>query len=527
LTPRRRFAVIGHITAEPNVLEVRNEQAMQRLLSLRNYTRVVAEDGKLYEHLSYLQAQRGIPPLSVWEMYLCSTLLLGTHLRRHGFDVHLTNFIDSDNEDRELAALRAYNPDVVVLSTTFVLSKQHLVRAVKLVKTHLPGAFVVCGGQHVFTALLQLDAERRRQYLVASGADAFINDSQGEASLLELCRSYPDALARVPNLIWTGPDGTVVENGRAPEQNDINWTPLALDAVQEGAVVHLRTARSCTFKCAFCSYPTVAGKLALMDLDLVLATLRACADRGVKAIFFVDDTFNVPRDRFEALLDRIIDAGLTLPWYSFLRCQFIDERLVQKMKRSGCRGVFLGVESASDAILKAMQKGAAADAYRNGIRWLRDAGITTVGSFVLGFPGETRQTVDQTHEFIVNAGLDYYYIQPFYYLHHAPIHQKAKRFQLKGEGLFWTHGTMTSTEALEHIHRLFLEIREPLWVNPDMTLWEIAYLESKGLSRSEIDDYRRQINAMTAAQMRKYGIASDDITSRALGQAQAVPGAPA
>ena len=480
------------------MLEVRNEQAMQRLLSLRNYTRVVAEDGKLYEHLSYLQAQRGLPPLSVWEMYLCSTLLLGTHLRRHGFDVHLTNYIDSDNEDRELAALRAYNPDVVVLSTTFVLSKQHLVRAVNLVKTHLPGAFVVCGGQHVFTALLQLDAERRQQYLVASGADAFINDSQGEASLLELCRSYPDALAGVPNLIWTGPDGTVVENGRAPEQNDINWTPLALDAVQEGAVVHLRTARSCTFKCAFCSYPSVAGKLALMELDLVLDTLRACADRGVKAIFFVDDTFNVPRERFEALLDRIIDAGLTLPWYSFLRCQFIDER----------------------------QKGAAVEAYRKGIRWLRDAGITTVGSFVLGFPGETRQTVDLTHEFIVNAGLDYYYIQPFYYLHHAPIHQKAKRFQLKGEGLFWTHGTMTSTEALEHIHRLFLEIREPLWVNPDMTLWEIAYLESKGLSRPEIDDYRRRINAMTAAQMRKYGIASDDITSRALGQAAAVAGAP-
>lgn len=510
--PRPRVALIGHITAEPNVVLAEDDQARRRLLVARNYTRVVTPDGHLTDHLTYLSEITGIAPLSIWEMDSCSVLLLGSHLRRHGFDVHLVNYIDSTNEAPVFAQIAAFGPDLVVLSTTFVLSQPHLVHAVRLIKHRLPGAFVLCGGQHVYTALLPLGPEQRCAYFAASGADGFVNDSQGELSLLAVCRSYPDDLAGVPNLVLRTPDG-IVETPRAPENNDINWTPIE-GALVAGACVHLRTARSCTFKCAFCSYPTVAGKLAVMDLDLVMATLEACKQRGVASVFFVDDTFNVPRQRFEALLDRMIAAGLDLPWYSFLRCQFVDEPLVDKMQRSGCRGVFLGIESASDELLKRMQKGAAVAAYARGVRWLRDRGIVTVGSFLLGFPGETERTVAETQRFIAEAGLDYYYIQPFYYLHHAPVHQRAAELGLEGKGLFWSHDTMNSRQALAHIDRIFLETRGPIWVNPDMTLWEIAYLKSKGMSADQIDGYRRTINALTAAQMRTFRIEPHGTTAQ-------------
>src|ERR1043165_9840638 len=74
-----RVALIGHITAEPNVVLAADDQARRRLLVARNYTRVVTPDGHLTDHLTYLSEITGIAPLSIWEMDSCSVLLLGSH----------------------------------------------------------------------------------------------------------------------------------------------------------------------------------------------------------------------------------------------------------------------------------------------------------------------------------------------------------------------------------------------------------------------------------------------------------------
>jgi anaerobic magnesium-protoporphyrin IX monomethyl ester cyclase len=222
--------------------------------------------------------------------------------------------------------------------------------------------------------------------------------------MLELAGAWSKRLKEVPNLVWRDSAGEVHLNRRQVEENDINSTPIDFSQVPPGSMVHIRTARSCSFKCSFCSYPTIAGKLALMDVDIAVYTFRRAKEAGVGAIFFMDDTFNVPRPRFEALIDRLIEGKIDIPWHSFLRCQFIDEKLVKKMARSACRGVFLGIEFGSDQILDNMTKGGAREHYGRGIRWLKSMDITTVGAFVVGFPGETRQTVEETREFIETSG---------------------------------------------------------------------------------------------------------------------------
>jgi p-methyltransferase len=507
---RLRVVVVGHVVPEPRAIALpRNERAARNLLRFRNFTRVATDDGRLVEHLAFLREQSGLPgngKFSIWEMYLCSALLLGSWLARHGFDVEVVNYIDSDTQQERFARLRSFDPAVVVLSTTFLLSRGDLLAATGLLRRELPNAFIVAGGHHVFTALLHMNETQRREYLLDSGIDAFVRETQGESALLDLMRALPNNLATVPNLIWRTPDGRVVENPQRPEQNDINATLIDFDQVAEGAVVHVRTARSCAFKCAFCSYPTIAGNLALMDLDNVITTLRKCKDHAVDSVIFIDDTFNVPRERFEILVDRMIAEGLSIPWFAFLRCQFVDQPLVAKIARSGCRGVFLGVESGSDKILKNMKKGSAARSYRNGIRWLRDEGIVTCGSFIIGFPGETDDTVEQTQEFIERSGLQYYFIQPFYYLHHTPVHKNAAKYGLTGNGLLWSHDTMDAPAATAHVNRLFREIRNSVWVNPDYTLWEVAYLQSRGYSLEAVDAYRRSVNERTVAQMERYSL---------------------
>lgn len=514
----KRVAIIGHITAAPNEIDLPDDHSQAaKLLQLHNFTRVVTEDGKLADHIAYLKRTKKLPaeePFSIWEMFLCAGLLLGSHLRRHGFEVKLINHLDSDNEAAELVNLKNFAPDIVVLSTTFVLSKRHLLQSARRIRSAVPDSFIVAGGHHILTTLMYMTPDEQANYLADTGLDGFIHDSQGEAALLELCERVPGDLSAVPNLVWRHPDGTVVQNERVFEANDINDTLIEFDESFSGSMVHIRTARSCAFKCAFCSYPMIAGDLALMELDNVMATLWQAKRSGVKAVFFVDDTFNVPRPRFEALMDRMIEEGLEIAWYSFFRAQYSDEALIKKMRRTGCAGVFLGVESGSDRILKNMKKGAIVRFYRDGSRWLQEQGIVTVGSFIIGFPGETEQTVEETREFIENSNLDYYFIQPFYYLHHTPIHKRAEDFGLTGEGLFWSHDTMNWSEAVGHINRLFLEIEGATFVNPDYTLWEIAYLQGKGMDLEEIRNYRRTINRLTRDQMAAYGIAAGDVTSR-------------
>lgn len=522
-----RVAIIGHITPDPNEIDIpTDEQEIQNMLKIHNFTRVVTQDGKLSDHLAYLKRFKGLAKsekFTVWEMYLCASLLLGSYLERNGFEVKFLNYIDSDSEEEAFEELRCFDPDVVVLSTTFVLSRSHLVKAGQCIRKALPGTFIVAGGHHVFTTLMYMSPEQQNQYLLSTEIDAFVNDSQGEQALLRLCQNFPKKLHLVANLIWREKNGSIIHNKRLPENNDINETLIDFHRIPEASTVHIRTARSCTFKCSFCSYPTTAGALALMEIDNVMATLQKCKEKNVASVFFVDDTFNVPRPRFEALIDRMIQERFNIPWYSFLRCQFVDKELVKKMRRSGCAGVFIGVESGSDQILKNMKKGAVSQFYRDGVRWLQDEGIITVGSFIIGFPGETDETVYETRQFIQDSGLEYYFIQPFYYLHHSPIHKQSEKYGLKGKGLFWLHNTMNVHEAIEHINRLFLEIKNPIWVNPDYTLWEIAYLQNKGMNLEQINDYRVMINKMTADQMVKYGIASGNVTSREMKQHSILP----
>lgn len=513
-----RVAVLAHIVAEPTVIKTPEHRAAQESLLRRyNYTRVLSEDHELIDHVAYLKRQLGLPqeePFSVWEMYLCAGLLLRSHLERHGVQVHLANYIDCDNAEAEFRTLQAFDPDLVVLSTTFVLTAKHLIEAGRLVRRHLPRAFVVAGGHHIYTTLMYMDEARQRQYLLTSTLDALVNDIQGEQTLLDLIRAWPAQLSQVPNLIWKDADGGVFLNERRVEENDINSTLLEFRDVEPDSIIHMRTARSCAFKCAFCSYPTIAGKLALMELEHALMTIRRAKDAGVNAIIFADDTFNVPQERFERLLDMMIAAGLKMPWYSFLRAQFVTGPLVEKMRRSGCQGVFLGIESGSDRILRNMKKGSATKYYGPGIRWLKEQGIITVGAFVIGFPGETRETVAETAEFIKRSGLDFYFLQPFYYLHHTPVHQMAAKYQLRGQGLNWSHATMNAPEACRLLDELFLGIEEPIAVNPDYTLWEIAYLLNKGLDMQRIREYRATVNSITVAQMRRHGTPCGNVTSQ-------------
>jgi len=512
-----KIALIGHVVPSPVSFALsENPKRAKTEVQVFNYTRVVTDDNRLVDHIAYLKEQKGLAsktPFSVWEMFLCAQVLLASMLRAHGFEVKVINYIDDHNADEVWADLHDFKPDLIAASTTFVLTPRQFLDLGRKLRAQFPDTFLMAGGHHIFAKLLRETDDVAEAYLRDSGFDALVVDPQGEKAMLQIAQSFPGSIKDIPNLVYRDRDNVVITK-RQGEDNDINFTLATFDDAKPGDIANIRTARSCSFKCAFCSYPSIAGPLAALTMDNARLTLERVMAAKLSAVFFVDDTFNVPKDRFEELLDVMIEIGFDVPWYSFMRAQYIDEGLVAKMKQSGCAGVYLGIESGSDDILKAMKKGAIIEFYRRGIAWLKAADILTVGSFIMGFPGETEETVNITQKFIVESDLDYYYIQPFYYLHHTPVHSRAKEYGLEGEGAFWSHNTMDWTQANAHVSRMFMEIDNVTFINPDYTLWEIAYLRSKGMSLDEIKAYRQNINAMTRAQMDRFGLSEGRVTSR-------------
>jgi p-methyltransferase len=330
------------------------------------------------------------------------------------------------------------------------------------------------------------------------GADIYVFDSQGELTLSRICaelrNSRPD-LSTVPNLIYTSDNQTFERTPREIENNDmdegsIDWSHFSNDLLVPS--VQLRTARSCAYKCAFCRYPVLAGDLNLMSLEAVERELTYLKEIGVTHLLFIDDTFNIPKNRFKDLCRMMIDRKFDFKWFSYFRCANADDEVFDLAARSGCTGVFLGIESGDNQMLKEMHKTATVDKYIYGLKKLREHGIFSYASFIVGFPGETEESAENTLAFIDDARPTFYCLESYFHDKKVPIAARAEEFGLTGSSYAWKHDTMDWRRASELVsegyHRISGSIPVPLYC---FDLWTIGYLMGQGLSRDTIERFLR------------------------------------
>jgi p-methyltransferase len=279
-----------------------------------------------------------------------------------------------------------------------------------------------------------------------------------------------------------------------------------------GNTLQLRTTSGCPFSCAFCTYPVTAGGFSLTDVETFERQLQAIHALGnIKSVILIDDTPNVPLPRFRELVE--VFKKYPLRWYSFLRVQYMDEQLAMDMAISGCDGVYMGIESANDGVLAAMNKKVKVDDYRRGIELLRRNNIVTFAAFVLGFPGETEETVADNINFIEETGLDFYSVKEFYYSHTASIHEQRKKYGLTGQGNEWKHNTMSSVEASNQKLRMFETVKSSIYVDSDSGLWYLAYLRECGFTWSEIREIQNKISEMMSQDNRDDYFSKDRLTA--------------
>jgi radical SAM superfamily enzyme YgiQ (UPF0313 family) len=386
------------------------------------------------------------------------TLLAGTYylniLHQHGFDVRVENVVDRCT----LASLgKVYAPRFILISTTLMFDagdREVLPAFVRQIRTTWPEAIIVLGGLMLVSYEKNYPPAIFAQLLRTYGADIFVVSPQGEAPLVQIlaARSLEGIISgpgiaktyvRVGDTIL--PPRTDQEHGPTLDDSYIRWDALPqTDHLYH--TVHMRTARSCAFQCAFCEYPINQGPLTLASIETIEKELESLKQLNkVRSIVFTDDTFNVPLRRFKEVLKLL--SKYDFEWYSFFRPQYADQDTARMMKEAGCRAVFAGLESVDDTLLKNMRKVAHADDYKRGIEQLKRQDIHVHANFIIGFPGETEQSAEKIVPFIDSTGIEFHTVCTWAFIPSTPIGSRRAEFGIEGFGVDWHHNTMDAKTA--------------------------------------------------------------------------------
>jgi radical SAM PhpK family P-methyltransferase len=344
-------------------------------------------------------------------------------------------------------------------------------------------------------------APEELEFLLEStiGADFYVNSSQGETALVNIIDALKNnkPLDSIYNIYYKTADGIkttpVMREDNHISENMVEWDLFKNDV---GEYVNIRTAISCPFSCSFCGFPQHAGRYQTSPVEEIEKELIALDKIGtVRDVHFIDDTFNIPAPRFKEILRMMIKNKFHFKWHSYFRCQYADREMVELMRGSGCEGVFLGIESGNNQVLKNMNKAAYTDKYFKGIELLKEYGIVTFGNFIIGFPGETDETVRDTIAFIETGGLDFFRAQLWYCEPITPIWKQKEVYDIRGESFEWSHATMDSRGACDLVEKIFFTVKNAIWVpqyNFDFdTFWRLYH---RGMSIEQIRVFLESFN---------------------------------
>jgi radical SAM superfamily enzyme YgiQ (UPF0313 family) len=164
------------------------------------------------------------------------------------------------------------------------------------------------------------------------------------------------------------------------------------------------TDYGCPYPCTFC----VIGTLGFQTRPVpdVLEEIDALRARGTRELFFMDQTFGIKRERALELCRAFEERG-DLSWTAYTRPDYADDELLSAMRRAGCHTVMMGVESASDILLAEYKKGYASDIVKGGFANAKRHGLRTVGTFIIGLPEETEETLRETLELAIGLQMDF------------------------------------------------------------------------------------------------------------------------
>ena len=321
--------------------------------------------------------------------------------RKSGHEVTMVDLmLEKDAQSALKEAIEGFRPDIIGISVRNIDDQNMenprflLDRAKEIVSgcRSLSKAKIVLGG-----AGYSIFPERALSFL---GADMGIQ-GEGESAFPALIERIEQgtALSGVCGLYLRG-KGLQCKRQFA---RNLDTLPLPdtdlwfLPAQKEDLWMPVQTRRGCPLNCSYCSTGTIEGRtIRRHSPEAIVKWMAHWRKAGVRQFHFVDNTFNLPPSYAKSICRKLIDDGLDIRWWSILYPAHVDEELVDLMSKAGCDQVSIGFESGSERILKNLNKRFTVKGVRRISEMLSDHGIRQMGFLLLGSPGETRESVEES-----------------------------------------------------------------------------------------------------------------------------------
>jgi len=336
-------------------------------------------------------------------------LYLASRLEQAGHCVVLEDLQLCRSPLRHLEATLSGQDFQVVGITSFTINVLGASRILRAVKRAFPETFTVWGGPHVtFDAGSILQGH--------PWVDAVVR-GEGEETLVEVASRVGErkALFGVNGVTWRDSKGDILVNPPRPFREDLDGLPrpayhlLSLSKYRAfGDGASLMTSRGCPHRCVFCVGRKMIGTRGrFRSPKAVVDEMEALATLGFRRIRIEDDLFTFRKERALAICRELDRRALPIRWRAYARVDTVDRELLDRMARAGCERLLFGAESGSPEILRRIRKGISPEQTRHAVLMTREAGIGVLASFVLGLPGETPETLQQTLEFAESLGVPY------------------------------------------------------------------------------------------------------------------------
>lgn len=370
----------------------------------------------------FKRRQECLPPLNL--------AALAGALRAAGHEVRAVDLqVEPDAEAAVRGAIRAWRPGLVGITFKTPLYDQAR-RIARWAREESPEARIVGGGVHATCYPADCLRETDMDVVVIG---------EGDETIVRLADGAP--LESIPGIAFrrrAEPRHGAAAEGAAPVLGEVvfsassdacggiepldrlpfpDWTIFDLARYrrtsrlfyQSPPVGFLETSRGCRGRCVFCSKGVYGSRWRAKSPRRVVDEMEHMLRLGFREIEIVDDAFTTDLPRAAAICEEMLRRGLDVPWCcrNGLRTSDVDEAFFRLARRAGLHLVAFGFETGDAELLKATRKGASLEQGRRAAEWARRAGITVMGYFLMGLPGETRETLQSTIDYACSLPLDF------------------------------------------------------------------------------------------------------------------------
>jgi anaerobic magnesium-protoporphyrin IX monomethyl ester cyclase len=423
-----------------------------------------------------------------------NTIYLYDFLTKHNIRTEAVNYFALEQE--KFKQLMAAKPRVVAISTTFMCHTAEINTIARAARDLSPDSVIVAGGIKVLRSFktyslfkrgyfdgFDMDSAISDDFFFADSTDSLVDvlvvEECGELTLLELVKKIKagEDYKSVPNIAYREGDHLVfTQRIREPftfDRHAISWDKIPEDII--GNTIPVKAGMGCPFRCAFCDFAGL-HRIRSRPIDGVIQELRMIKNVFPgKVIEFTDDNLFTTVARTTQLCDAIIRNGLDFKWCAFVRTDAITEDNVAMLAEAGCFMCALGIESGDNGVLRNMNKRTTREQNLKAVHLLNRHSISTVSTIIIGFPGETGESVANTID-LLNAYPDVgypvhrYYPFAFLLTPLAPIAspESRRRYDITGGWDNWSHSTMDWRQANDQVLRVFSEVEIPTLRYPEI-----------------------------------------------------------